>query len=93
MPSAVVENRNSKVSTNQRVETCLPILPVSRDRKGAGHQLHNSHSSAATGQLRLLLYIPDRSKQQGRRSPADSFEMATPIRFTRVSARLPEVIQ
>lgn len=52
-----------------------------------------SHASSATGQLRLLLYIPERSKQQGRRSPAESFEMATPIRFTRVSARLPEVIQ
>jgi hypothetical protein len=51
------------------------------------------HVSSATGQLRLLLYIPDRSKQQARRLPAESFEMATSIRFTRVSTRFPEVIQ
>ena len=37
--------------------------------------------------------MPERSKQQGRRSPVDSLEMATSIRFARVSARFPEVIQ
>ncbi len=42
--------------------------------------------SSAAGQLMLLLYIPDRSKQQARRFPAASFEQATSIRFARVSA-------
>ena len=40
-----------------------------------------------------LLYLPERSKQQARRLPQASLSMATPIRFTRVSAFLPEVIQ
>jgi len=49
--------------------------------------------SSATGQLRLLLYIPDRSKQQGRRFPLASMSQAVAIRFTRVSGRLGETIQ
>lgn len=40
-----------------------------------------------------LLYWPDRSKQQARRLPLASLSQATSIRFTRVSAFLPEVIQ
>ena len=97
-----------KEPTNLKVNTGQAHLPgpALRPRSGARlvrrpgprptrhwPQRRDPHASSATGQLRLLLYIPERSKQQGRRSPAESFEMATPIRFTRVSARLPEVIQ
>lgn len=37
--------------------------------------------------------MPDLSKQQGRRLPEESLEMATPTRFTLVSAFFPETIQ
>src|ERR1700722_13923303 len=37
--------------------------------------------SSATGQLRLLAYIPDRSKQQGRRFPLASMSQALSIRL------------
>ena len=37
--------------------------------------------SSATGRLRLLAYIPDRSKQQGRRFPLASISQALSIRF------------
>ena len=47
----------------------------------------------ATGQLKLLSYIPERSKQQGRFLPLASMSQAVLIRFTRVSGRLGEVIQ
>lgn len=52
--------------------------------------------SSATGQLRRLSYMPDRSKQHGRHWPLASPgapEEAVAIRFTRVSGRLGEVIQ
>src|SRR5688500_19009629 len=55
--------------------------------------LLTSYASSAIGQLRLLSYRPQRSKQQGRRLPADIFDIATSIRFTRVSAFFPETIQ
>src|ERR1019366_5630727 len=48
--------------------------------------------SSATGQLRLLEYIPDRSKQQGRRFPLASISLALSIRFKRVSSRLADWI-
>src|SRR5271167_5192823 len=48
--------------------------------------------SSATGQLRLLAYIPDRSKQQGRRFPLASISQALSIRFKRVSSRLADSI-
>lgn len=56
-------------------------------------RLVSLHVSSGTGQLRLLLYIPDRSKQHGRRLPLASMSHAVAIRFTRVSGRLGEVIQ
>ncbi len=49
--------------------------------------------SSATGLLRLLLYIPDRSKQHGRRFPLASMSQAVLIRRARVSACLAETIQ
>jgi hypothetical protein len=49
--------------------------------------------SSATGQLRLLAYIPDRSKQHGRRFPLASMSQAVLIRRARVSACLAETIQ
>jgi len=48
--------------------------------------------SSATGQLRLLEYIPDRSKQQGRRFPLASISQALSIRFKRVFSRLADSI-
>jgi hypothetical protein len=45
------------------------------------------------GLLKLLLYIPERSKQQTRRFPAASIAQALSIRRARVSARLAVVIQ
>ena len=48
--------------------------------------------SSATGQLKLLAYIPDRSKQQGRRFPLASISQALAIRFKRVSSRLADSI-
>src|SRR5947209_15274089 len=48
--------------------------------------------SSATGQLRLLAYIPDRSKQQGRRFPLASISQALSMRFKRVSSRLADSI-
>jgi hypothetical protein len=45
--------------------------------------------SSATGQLRLLAYIPDRSKQQGRRFPLVSISQALSIRFKRVARHPP----
>ena len=49
--------------------------------------------SAATGADIDLLYMPERSKQQARRLPAASMSQAVSMRFTRVSAFLPEPIQ
>ena len=49
--------------------------------------------SSATGQLRLLVYIPDRSKQHGRRSPLASMSQPFLIRRASVSACLAETIQ
>src|SRR4249919_2241672 len=49
---------------------------------------------AASGTPMLpLLYLPERSKQHARRLPQASLSQATSIRFTRVSAFFPEVIQ
>src|SRR5437867_10411970 len=45
------------------------------------------------GQLRLLAYIPDRSKQQTRRFPAASIAQAFLIRRARVSGCLADTIQ
>src|SRR5687767_8450980 len=50
--------------------------------------------SAASGAPMLpLLYMPERSKQHARRLPHASLSQATSMRFARVSAFLPEVIQ
>jgi len=69
-----------------------PALRPSR-RRDALHRLVSLDLSSARGRLRLLLYIPDRSKQQGRRFPAASIEQAFLIRRARVSACLAETIQ
>jgi hypothetical protein len=49
--------------------------------------------SSTTGQRRLLSYIPDLSKQHGRRFPLTSMSQAVLIRRARVSACLAETIQ
>src|SRR5690606_26280575 len=50
--------------------------------------------SAASGAPMLpLLYRPERSKQHARRMPDANLSQAVSMRFTRVSAFLPEVIQ
>lgn len=51
------------------------------------------YSAASGGPMLPLLYMPERSKQQARRLPEASLSQATAMRFTRVSAFLPEVIQ
>lgn len=66
--------------------------PISWGR-GSPRRLQLSGSQAASGACRLCEYIPDRSKQQGRRFPLASMSQALFRRFWRVSAFLAEVIQ
>src|SRR5262245_45532589 len=81
--------------------SALPLLWTRRGGEDAAtcrgrtplQRLAALDSSSATGQLRLLSYIPDRSKQQGRRLPPASIEQAFLIRRARVSACLAETIQ
>lgn len=51
------------------------------------------YSLAAVGHPKVLLYIPERSKQHGLRLPLASMSHAAAIRVTRVRASLPDVIQ
>jgi hypothetical protein len=67
------------------------------DRNGNGDLTEEGKrvvvDAEATGQLRLLSYIPERSKQHGRRFPFASMSQAVLIRRARVSACLAETIQ
>jgi len=56
-------------------------------------RFHASSASWGVGQLMLLPYIPERSKQHGRRLPLASMSQAVLIRRARVSACLAETIQ
>ena len=51
------------------------------------------YSAASGGPMLPLLYMPERSKQQARRWPDASLSQAVSMRFTRVSAFLPDVTQ
>ena len=59
---------------------------------GIEHEMVHDQCSAATGQRKALLAIPERSKQQTRRLPFESMSIIFSIRSKRVSARLPSVI-
>lgn len=71
----------------------LPAAPTTRSRYSRDSACVSPVDSSATGQLRLLLYIPDRSKQHGRRLPLASMSQAVAMRLTRVSGRFGDVTQ
>ncbi len=77
-------------STTRVLATCSTLAPFTREPSAFWRA--SLDASSATGQLRLLEYIPDRSKQQGRRFPLASISQAFPIRFMRVSSRLADSI-
>src|SRR5690606_25981668 len=64
-------------------------LPPLLQKPGQG----SLYSAACGAPMLPRLYIPERSKQQARRMPDASLSQAVSMRFTRVSAFLPEVIQ